>query len=156
MIYVFDSSPLSTLFRNYYRSRFPSLWEKFDAIVDEGRLLSTREVHNQIDDGPLETLREWADAHGEIFTTPTAEEGIVVAHIFEVHHFQQNIEQKKLLKGGYNADPFIVAKAAVIEGTVVTMEQYAPNSARIPNICQHFDIRCLSLEDFMEAEGWEF
>lgn len=156
MIFVFDNSPLSTLYRNYYRGRFPSLWAKFDVIVDDGRLLSTREVLNEINDSSLETLRDWAKAHGEIFATPTAEEGTFVAQIFAVKHFQQNIEQKKLYKGGYNADPFIVAKAAVIKGTVVTMEHHAPHSAKIPNICKHFDIICLSLEEFMEAEGWEF
>ena len=130
MIFVFDNSPLSTLFRNFYRSRFPSLWEKVDAIVDEGRLVSTREVLN--------------------------EEGLFVAQIFSIRHFQQNIEQKKLYKGGYNADPFVVAKAAIIRGTVVTMEEHAPNAAKIPNICERFDIPCLSLEKFMEAESWEF
>ena len=156
MIFVFDNSPLSALFRSYYRGRFPSLWEKFDAIVDEGRLLSTREVLNEINDSSITTLLDWAKDHGEIFGTPTAEEGAFVAQIFAVRHFQQNIEQMKLYKGGHNADAFVVAKAAVMEGTVVTLEQPAPNAAKIPNICQHFGIPCISLEDFMEAEGWEF
>ena len=156
MIFVFDNSPLSTLFRNFYRSRFPSLWEKVDAIVDEGRLVSTREVLNEINDSSIIALRDWAKDHGDIFTTPTAEEGLFVAQIFSIRHFQQNIEQKKLYKGGYNADPFVVAKAAVIKGTVVTMEEHAPNAAKIPNICERFDIPCLSLEKFMEAESWEF
>lgn len=156
MIYVFDNSPLSTLFRNYYRKRFPTLWEKFDAILDEDRLLSTREVLNEINISSIEALRDWGKDHGEIFTTPTAEEGAFVAQIFVVRHFQNNIEQKKLYKGGYNADPFVVAKAAVVKGTVVTMEEHAPNAAKIPNICEHFDIPCLSLETFMEAENWEF
>ena len=156
MIFVFDNSPLSTLFRNFYRSRFPSLWEKVDAIVDEGRLVSTREVLNEINDSSIVALRDWAKDHGEIFTTPTAEEGAFVAQIFSIRHFQQNIEQKKLYKGGYNADPFVVAKAAMIGGTVVTMEEHAPNAAKIPNICERFDIPCLSLEKFMEAESWEF
>jgi len=156
VIFVFDNSPLSALFRSYYRGRFPGLWDKFDGIVDEGRLLSTREVLNEINDGSITTLRDWAKDHGEIFGTPTAEEGAFVAQIFTVHHFQQNVEQKKLVKGGHNADAFVVAKAAVMEGTVVTLEQHAPNAAKIPNICQHFGIPCLSLEEFMEAEGWEF
>jgi hypothetical protein len=30
-----------------------------------------------------------------------------------VRHFQQNIEQQKLLKGGKNAEPFVIARAAV-------------------------------------------
>jgi hypothetical protein len=31
--YVFDNSPLSALFRNYYRKTFPSLWQRFDQLV---------------------------------------------------------------------------------------------------------------------------
>lgn len=154
--FVFDNSPLSVLFRSYYRGRFPSLWEKFDGIVDEGRLLSTREVLNEIKDSSITTLLDWAKNHREIFGTLTAEEGTVVEQIFAVRHFQQNIEQKKLYKGGHNADAFVVAKAAVMNGTVVTLEHHAPNAARIPNICQHFGILWLSREEFMEAEGWEF
>ena len=60
------------------------------------------------------------------------------------------------LKGGKNADPFVIAKAAVIGGTVVTMESEKPNSAKIPNICKHFEVPCVTLEAFMENEGWEF
>lgn len=58
MIYIFDNSPLSSLFRNYYRSRFPSLWGKFDALVAQGQILSTREAFREINDGATETLRE--------------------------------------------------------------------------------------------------
>ena len=156
MIYIFDTSPLSSLFRNFYRRRFPSLWEKFDALVDNGQMLSAREVLREINDGGPETLREWVKAHQEVFATPTAEEGAFVARIFAVPHFQQNIEQKKLLKGGYHADAFIIAKAFVMQGTVVTMEGIRPNAVKIPNICEHFRIPCMSLEDFMEGEGWVF
>ena len=38
MSYVFDNSPLSALFRNYYRKTFPSLWQHFDQLVADGRL----------------------------------------------------------------------------------------------------------------------
>jgi hypothetical protein len=36
------------------------------------------------------------------------------------------------------------------------MEVFKPNAARIPNICRHFGVPHLSLEEFMEKEGWEF
>ena len=156
MTYVFDTSPLSTLFKNYYRRRFPTLWQHFDELVDNGDIVSTREVLREIEDGPVESLREWAAQNGELFTMPAAEEGGFVARIYAVQHFQQNIERQKMLKGGRNADPFVIAKAAVTERTVVTMEQWQPNAAKIPNICDHFDIPCVTLEDFMETEGWEF
>ena len=60
MSYVFDNSPLSALFRNYYRKTFPSLWQRFDQLVAAGRLVSTREVFREIEDGPIESLLEWA------------------------------------------------------------------------------------------------
>jgi hypothetical protein len=156
MSYAFDNSPLSALFKNYYRSRFPSLWERFDALVGDGKVVSTREVYREIQDSRIESLRHWAEQQRSLFTTPSVAEAAFVARIYGVPHFQQNIEQQKLLKGGRNADPFIIAKAAVEGRTVVTMELLKANAAKIPNICQHFAVRCLTLEEFMEAEGWTF
>ena len=98
----------------------------------------------------------WANDNEDIFSAPTSDEGRYVAQIFKVAHFQNNIEGKKLLNGGYVADPFVIARAAVASAAVVSMETYKPNAADIPNICDHFGVRCLSLEKFMEAEGWKF
>lgn len=155
-MYVFDTSPLVALFDNFYRSRFPSLWEKFDQLVADGRIVSTREVMREVADGPVDTLRVWAAGQNDFFHIPTAAEGAFVGEIYAVAHFQQNFEQRKLLKGGRNADPFVVAKARVEGKAVVTLEQLKPNGTKIPNICQRFNIDCLSLETFMEREGWRF
>ena len=156
MSYVFDNSPLTTLFKNFYRNRFPTLWELFDGLVENGEILSTREVLREIEDGATESLRDWAAQNQQLFTVPTAAEGAFVRRIYAVAQFQQNIEQQKILKGGKNADAFVIAKAAVVQGTVVTMERFRPNAVKIPNICRHFNIECLSLEEFMEQEGWQF
>jgi len=156
MSYVFDTGPFSTLFRNYYRKTFRTLWENFDALIASGSIISTREVLRELEDSADEALRAWAKAHHDLFTTPTAPEGAFVARIYSVAHFQHNIEQQKLLKGGKMADPFVIAKAAVDRRIVVTMEKVKPNGAKIPNVCQHFGVPCLSLEEFMEREQWEF
>lgn len=155
-MYVFDTSPFSALFKSFYRRRFPTLWTQFDGLAEDGTITSTREVGRELERYGNEECQEWLRNHREIFTTPTAAEANVVRRIYEVEHFQQNIELKKLQKGGLNADPFVVAKAAVNEGTVVTLERAPPNAARIPNICHHFNINCFTLEEFMEAEGWIF
>ena len=155
-MYVFDTSPLSTLFKNYYRARFPSLWDRFDALVADGHIVSTREVSREVDVGPVESLRAWAADRPELFHIPNAAEGAFVADIYRVAHFQQNIEQRKLLTGGFNADPFIIAKAASEGRCVVTMELFKDNAVKIPNICRHFRVDCLTLEEFMEREGWQF
>jgi hypothetical protein len=154
--YVFDGSPLSTLHRNYYRDIFPTLWVGFDKLVEDGEILSTREVLRELRRYNLEPLLEWAKANEDLFPTPNREETAFVARIFEVRHFQNNIEGKKLLSGGYVADPFIIARAAVTKSTVVSMETFKENSADIPNICEHFEIPHFSLAQFMKAESWKF
>lgn len=156
MTYVFDTSPLSTLFRNFYPSRFPTLWQNFDELIGSDSITSTREVAREIADSSIDRLRDWATNQAHIFTTPTADETAFVGEIFSVHHFQQNIELQKLLRGGKNADAFVIAKARIIDATVVTVEQRKPNSVKIPNICDHFGIACIDLETFMEQEGWQF
>lgn len=156
MTYVFDTSAFSQLFRSYYRARFPTLWGQFDQLLADGKVTSTREALREIGDRNIPGLADWCVANKRIFPAPTADEGAFVARIFAVSHFQQVVEQKKLLRGGKNADPFLVARAGVIGATVVSMEEEKPNSAKIPNICKHFDIACLTVEHFMEAEDWTF
>ena len=156
MTYVFDTNAFSQLFHSYYPSRFATLWQNYETLVADGLITSTREVPREIEDDRVAVLRAWAAANRALYPTPTAAEAQFVTRIFAVAHFQQVIEQKKLLKGGKNADPFVIARAAVLEGTVVTMEGEPPNGARIPNICRHFGVPCLSLEGFMEAENWSF
>lgn len=154
-MYVFDTSPLSNLFRHFYRRRFPTLWEQFDALVADGTVTSTREVRRELD-LYAHVDEDWVRDNAGIFAMPTVVEAQIIRDIYSVPHFQQNIELKKLQKGGLNADPFVVAKAHAEGRTVVTLESSLPHAAKIPNICQHFGVRCLNLEQFMESEGWQF
>ena len=156
MIYVFDSSPLIVLFRHYYPDRFPSLWENFDALVLERRIVSVREVRKELE-GYGDRLSDWVKGHREFFLTPTTNEFNFVNEIFKITHFQMLIRKKERLNGKPVADPFVIAKAKIQEeGCVVTQEVKKPNAARIPNVCEHFDIPCLNLEAFMENEKWRF
>ena len=154
-MYVFDTSSFSSLFTNFYPLRFPTLWAKFDALVAAGSITSTREVARELEQY-TRVDEAWLRNNVAIFTTPTQDEAYVVRNIYRVAHFRHNIEQKKIYKGGLNADPFVVAKAVVIGGTVVTLERKRPNAAKIPNICDHLQVQCLDLEEFMERECWQF
>lgn len=156
MSYVFDTGPLSMLFRNFFRSVFPTLWENFDRLIKEEEIISVREVLREIEDGPLPSLTSWARTNSDFFALPTPEEAAFITRIYSVPHFHQNIEQQKLLKGGHMADPFVIAKAQVLERTVVTTELFKPNSAKIPNICRHFVVPCMTLQEFMEEQNWRF
>lgn len=157
MIYVFDNSSLSNILNHYYQDRFPSFWEKFDTIVQNGSIISVREVHNELtgkfEDDKIERLKKQND---NFFRDLTPEELSFITQIYSVKHFQQNLDKKKILSGGFFADPFVIAKAWKEKGTVVTEEDNKPNAARIPNICDHFDIPCLKLEGFLTNENWKF
>lgn len=157
MIYIFDSSSLSTILDYYYQDRFPSFWEKFNEIVSQGNLISVREVRNELtgkfDDDKIEIMMKH---NRDFFTNPSTEELSFITEIYSVKHFQQNLERKKLWSGGYFADPFVIAKAWAVKGTVVTEEEYKEHGAKIPNICKHFDIPCLKLEGFLKEVDWKF
>lgn len=155
--YVFDSSTLIDLFTNFYESRFPTLWSSFYQMIAEGRMVSVREVFQEIT-GSRQTdrLSTWAKDHRDIFQQPTEAETSFITEIFAVQHFQAMISQKSLLKGSPVADPFVIAKARHIGGCVVAQEDFKPNAARIPNVCHHFGIECTDLEGFMEKENWIF
>lgn len=154
-MYVLDTSVISSLHRNYYRPHFVSLWKAFDGMVADGKFTSTREALRELEDLGGEAL-EWANANADLFAMPGAKEAAFVGDIYKVKHFQANIERQKILQGGRNADPFLIARAAVISGTVVTMEQFKKSAAKIPNICHHFEVPCLDLRGFMAKENWVF
>ena len=156
-MYVFDTSSLIILFTNFYRGRFPSLWGKFDKLISDGRIVSVREVYNEITSFYAETrLVQWAKDHRRLFAEPSIEELHFVNRIFAVKRFQLLIRKKEILNGKPVADPFVIARATVEDGVVVTQEQFKENAAKIPNVCKHFGIKHTDLEGFMEQEGWEF
>ena len=155
MIYVFDSSPLIDLFRHFYPQRFPSLWANFKTLVSAKKIISVREVFNEVK-GHEDRLAEWAKIHRDFFLQPASDELGFVSEIFKVTHFQTLIKKKERLQGNPVADPFVIAKAKALEGCVVTQEKLKDNAAKIPNVCEHFNIPCIDLEGFMEKENWKF
>lgn len=155
MIYVFDTSSLQHLF-GFFPQRFPSLWQKVDALISEERIISVREVSEEAKKGN-KISRDWLTENRDIFQIPEPEELIMLREqIFSENRFQQILDTKRRLRGGPFADPFVIAKAKIIGGTVVTEEKYKPNSVKIPTICEFFDVGCTNLEGFMVQEEWQF
>lgn len=96
------------------------------------------------------------DRNRGIFSAPSAQELEQVAAIFAVPHFRQLIGETQRLRGWPVADPFVVARGIVLEVCVVTEEIRKPNAAKIPNVCDHFSVECICLEEMMAREGWRF
>lgn len=156
MIYVFDTSSLSKL-KHFFPGVFKSVWTGLDTLVLSGRLISTREVWNEIERFDVDAhTNKWLKLRKHLFTTPTGPELQFVVQIFKIPHFQALIGEKQRLTGTPVADPFVIACTKVRGGTVVTEERLKPHAAKIPNVCQHFSVPCMDLETFMQQQGWSF
>jgi hypothetical protein len=156
MIFVFDNSSLSRL-KHFFPDIFKSIWLGLDVLIQKKELISTKEVWNELQRGvPVKFVNDWLKDRKNIFTTPNDAELQFVATIFQVRHFQTLIGEQQRLKGTPVADPFVIACAHVLKGTVVTEERLKPNAAKIPNVCEHFQIPCIDLQEFMRQQGWEF
>ncbi len=155
MIYVFDTSSFIVL-ENFYPETFPTFWEHVDELVESGRLISVSEVYKEIQNVvAADHLIAWTDGHMHIFQPPMTQE-MAVADIFAIAHFQQLISEKQRVKGSPVADPWVIARARVLNGCVVTEETLKPHAAKIPNVCQHFTVDCTNLQGALTREGWRY
>jgi hypothetical protein len=158
MNYIFDTNSFQIVSR-YFPSRFPSFWVLFNNYVEDGRIISVKEVLGELErnlDSRGQYMVSWIKQHKNIFFVPSAEEMMFIQEIFKVKHFQQLVKSENRLKGNPVADPFIIAAAKIKEACVVTEEKKKNNAARIPNVCDYFGIKWTNLEGFMEAENWSF
>ena len=157
MVYVFDTSSFIVL-GHYYNDRFPSLWEKINHEIKSGKILSVKEVFNEIESyGPETNLKQWARENKNIFQTMNKEESQIMSSIFKKYpRFQDMINKKSRSQDRPVADPFIVSKAIHIKGTVVSEETIQKNGIKIPNLCKIKKIPCFKLKKFMEEQDWKF
>ncbi|GAB4287742.1 MAG: DUF4411 family protein [Coriobacteriia bacterium] len=154
--YVFDTNSFR-VFGNYYPEAFPSFWERVEELVGAGRITSCREVAKELElQNASEHLGLWCAEHDGLFGDPSADEMAAVARVFNVPHFQQLIGQRQQLKGLPVADPFLVARGVVRNACVVTEEALKPNAAKLPNVCEHFGVRCTNVQGFLSEVGWQF
>lgn len=143
----------------FSRHRMPELWEHIEKLVDEGRIIATREVYDELKDHAEEDLLEWLKHHKSMFIeTDVAIVGHAKAIINDVY---------TTYKGGYKpdqknaADPFVVAVALSRQAVVFTQEHrqdpHNPsevNAPKIPTVCDSCDVDCVNLHEFIEREGF--
>ena len=88
MIYVFDTSSIRSL-QHFYPRVFRSIWDGIEKLVGQRRLISTREVMNEIERQAVSAdVLAWVRGNRSLFTTPNADELRFVAAILQIKHFQ--------------------------------------------------------------------
>jgi hypothetical protein len=149
--YVFDTGPF-ILLKHYPEKTFKSFWDNLNTLLEEGQVMSVSEVLRELEP---DVVYGWATKQKELFPKPDVEEQSLVIEILKKH--PELVKQKNLLSGKPVADPFVIAKAKLLNASVVTVESYKPNAHNIPNICDEMGIRWQQgLLAVMEEEGWIF
>jgi len=150
--YCLDASVLIRLSDDYPPDVFAPLWRKLESLVGNGYAHAPREVLKElqiVDDD----VSKWAKQNRHIFRS--------VSH-------QQIEELKKVLKTFPNfcdfrkevadADPFLVAHA-LCEGCVIVTDEKPSDPAakiiKIPNVCQFYNIKCISLIELFREQKWK-
>ncbi len=149
MIYVVDTCIMRELF-HYKRSVVPEIWEGLEYLIENGEVVFAKESYSELEKQFVENNypQQWIKAYKKYFLPANNEECIIVSEIYSYRNFENNVAKRNLLEGRPVADAFIVAKAKIIGGIVVTREKYTPNAARIPNICEKFGVECMYEEEF--------
>ena len=88
MVYIFDTSSFKVL-GNYFPKSFPTVWQKIDLLVSEGKLQSVREVLKEVEYGNnKQFVLDWIDFNKQIFLPPTAQKTLFIAEIFSISNFK--------------------------------------------------------------------
>ena len=150
--YVFDSNIFINLQQRQPLDLYPSVWEKIGSLMDNGTIISSHEVFEEITAGNDE-LVTWAKMRESVFYE--SEEMIQrdVRDILKTH--------RGLVEGGKkknNADPFVIAIAKEYKCKVVTSEVSSGNqqSPKIPDVCKALNLECIDFVSFQREMKFAF
>jgi Domain of unknown function (DUF4411) len=156
-VFVFDTSAYINGWRDHYPpTTFPGVWALIEEAFDDGRVLSPREVYNELtrkDDD----VAAWAKDRMGGFMEPTEDVMRAAGTIFE-----QELPNSANRDG---ADPWVIAEARIRDLTVVTYEgrtfSGVPTSEKrwassMPGICKRLGIGCITLPEALGQLGGIF
>lgn len=154
MIYILDTNIIRKIFFHFPKKGryFESVWMALEKGIYEGVYISVDECYNELErqfSKDSEALK-WIKQRKKMFINPNDKESIIMCQIFSEQKFRESIHTKNILENRPSADAYIVAKGKILSATVVTAEEFKPNSAQIPNLCKAFGVVYIGYDDFME------
>ena len=140
--YVIDACALIDAAKNYNMSKktFSNIWETLDKMVEDGYLISSAEIFDELKDDDIE---KWGKRHKKAFLPLSREIQEKATEILEKYPNMIKITTK----ANSNGDPFLIATALVEDGVVVTNERRGEN--KMPNICEKMGVEHIDLNGFL-------
>ena len=160
MKYLLDANTYIQAKNLYYQMSFcPAYWQWLDAEFAQGNIASIDEVYNELV-GYGDDLSEWAKARREQFLSIGDDQTQVkyvevVQHVFEL----PNKNAANVANFLDKADPWLIAKASVLQAVVVTQESYDPPNSKkvkIPNVCRDFGVEYITTFQLLERLKAQF
>lgn len=155
--YCIDTSSLINWWdEDYTPLVFEGLPDRLAALITEGRLRSTRAVHDEIKDGDSKvTLAKWCKSHVEFYLE---DDELVQRRVREIMAKFQSPKRKLGISG---ADPFVIARAMLsgVNWHVISSENPAAGNAHknpnIPFVCVQLNVKHISFLDMLKMERWK-
>jgi len=154
--YSIDTSALIHAWRRAYPPKnFSSFWAKIEDLIDDGVILASVEVLNELKKKDDE-IHDWCNNRPDAFCVEIDDDlQEYLAHIMGT--YPRLVDTVKGRSGG---DPFVIALARSYTPsalTVITQEGFGKkNSPKIPDVCKSEQIPCINLVELIQAEDWRF
>ena len=151
MIYVFDTCALLGFYGDCDSNLSSQLWKKFYDLIKKERIISVSAVFTELDKKG-KPLADWAKEHENTFFIPPNETETQIVN-------EINEKYPKLVPSNkqYAADPWVIAKAEIIPGYVVTEDGFYKDGTDkkegIVPICRDRTVSCVSLKCFKIKEN---
>lgn len=158
--YLLDANSYIAAKNGHYRMHIvPGFWDWLDAQAENGQVASIEMVRAELLTYG-DTLTDWVrhrDSHFlGIDDAATQQRFVDIAnHVQGVPSYAE--PNRNLFLSG--ADPWLIAKAKVLDATVVTHETLVgPDSkkVKIPNVCRHFETNCCDIYDLLDRLSARF
>ena len=143
-VYVIDACALINLAHRYNLNKkaFSHIWGTLEDKIESGELISSREIYDELKD---DDLKEWAYKHKDAFLPLTREIQEKTKEILKKYPAIIKMRSSR----NSNADPFLIATAAIYDGVVVTDEGTKQNG--IPSVCQRMGIEYINSSDYFDV-----
>ncbi len=134
----------------------PTFWKWLERAIDDGKIRSPSRVYEELTEYEDE-LADWAKAmktNGLFFVDPTQSVQDAYRTIADHVKAKYVTAQAALFLSG--ADGWVIAHAKESNGVVVTHEATVnkdSKKAKIPNVCDHFRVPCINLQDMRKVIG---
>lgn len=155
MTYCIDTSSLIAAWGETYPiEHFPQVWERIEALIEEGRLKAPVEVLHETK-RRSDKLHKWLNARKKMFVD--IDEAIQQRQAAVMAAYPKLIDQRP----GHNAaDPWVISLAVEHRLLLITQERMTgkANRPNIPDVCAdaNFKTTCINILDLIRRENWVF